>query len=181
MGSHSRIGQRKAQVLSWSSVSSPLGPCVIAATERGICWSGAPGSAFEEGFVRVQRWLTVERIVQTKEHPLLRIALDELEHYFAGQPLQFTCPLDFCGTPFQIAVWQEVQRIPYGETRSYGEIARAIGRPAASRAVGAANRANPFAVIVPCHRIIARNLPPEHIARLSPTKAWLLTLERALT
>ena len=86
---------------------------------------------------------------------LARQTLAELAEYLAGRRRQFTIPLDLEGTPFQLQVWNALLRIPFGETRSYGEIARAIGRPKAARAVGMANHSNPIAIIVPCHRVIA--------------------------
>ena len=84
----------------------------------------------------------------------LRAARDQLERYFAGELTDFDLPLEPAGTDFQLRVWQELQRIPYGESVSYGELAARIGRPGAARAVGLANGRNPIAVIVPCHRVI---------------------------
>jgi methylated-DNA-[protein]-cysteine S-methyltransferase len=82
-------------------------------------------------------------------------AREQLARYFAGEPIDFEVPLALSGTPFQLDVWRALQEIPYGETASYGEVARRIGRPLSeSRAVGAANGSNPIAVIVPCHRVI---------------------------
>jgi methylated-DNA-[protein]-cysteine S-methyltransferase len=81
-------------------------------------------------------------------------AVEQLEAYFAGELHEFDLRLEFVGTPFQRRVWEALRTIPYGETRSYGQIAQQIGAPAASRAVGLANGHNPIAVIVPCHRVI---------------------------
>jgi methylated-DNA-[protein]-cysteine S-methyltransferase len=81
-------------------------------------------------------------------------AAEELDAYFAGELCQFSVPLDLRGTAFQRRVWQRLLEIPYGETRSYGYIARALGRPTAGRAVGRANGTNPISIIVPCHRVI---------------------------
>jgi O-6-methylguanine DNA methyltransferase len=104
-------------------------------------------------------------------------ALDQLQRYFAGEPVQFSCPLDLRGTPFQVSVWKELFRIPYGQTRTYAEIASAIGAPRAVRAVGAANGANPVAVIVPCHRVIGSNGTLTGYGGGLGMKEWLLTLE----
>jgi methylated-DNA-[protein]-cysteine S-methyltransferase len=82
-------------------------------------------------------------------------AARELEEYFAGARRKFDVPFDVQGTPFQMKVWRALQTIPYGETRSYGDIARQVGSPRAARAVGMANHDNPIAIIVPCHRVIA--------------------------
>ena len=108
----------------------------------------------------------------------LKQAMDELRRYFAGERVQFACPLDLHGTAFQIAVWEEMYRIPYGETRTYGELADIIGRHGAARAVGAASGANPVAVIVPCHRIVGSNGSLIGYGGGLPTKEWLLALER---
>src|SRR5258708_21492328 len=96
-------------------------------------------------------------MVEGKKVGPMEKAVDELTRYLAGERVQFNCPLDLHGTAFQVAVWQELLRIPYGETRSYLDITQAIGRPAAIRAGGSANGSNPIAISVPCHRIIASN------------------------
>lgn len=169
--------RQKAQILYWSSVPSPLGACIIMATEAGVCWTGTPGTAIDEGLFRTKRWLQIERVVEGEVVAPLQQAADEMRRYLAGERVQFSCELDLHGTPFQISVWQELSRIPYGETRSYGEIAHAIGRPSASRAVGAANGANPVAIVVPCHRVIGSDGLLTGYGGGLPTKAWLLSLE----
>ncbi|MGI8988045.1 MAG: methylated-DNA--[protein]-cysteine S-methyltransferase [Bryobacteraceae bacterium] len=87
-------------------------------------------------------------------HPALLAAVRQLRSYFEGDLQVFDLPLDARGTPFQTRVWRELQRIPYGETRSYADIANAIESPKAMRAVGAANGKNPIPIVVPCHRVI---------------------------
>jgi O-6-methylguanine DNA methyltransferase len=121
--------------------------------------------------------MQVEQLIEGEKIAPLQQAKDELQRYFAGERVQFSCPLDLHGTAFQIMVWKELTRIPYGETRSYGEIALSIGRPAAVRAVGAANGSNPVAIIVPCHRVIGSNGHLTGYGGGLPTKAWLLSLE----
>ena len=91
---------------------------------------------------------------QDERHPLLREAARQLGAYFAGRLFRFDLPLEMIGTHFQKRVWRALLEIPYGETRSYGDIATRIGDPKAMRAVGAANGRNPIAIIVPCHRVI---------------------------
>ncbi|WP_314926896.1 methylated-DNA--[protein]-cysteine S-methyltransferase [Aeromonas piscicola] len=103
--------------------------------------------------------------------------LAEFDAYFAGRLQRFTLPLAARGTAFQQAVWQALCDIPYGETSSYGEIARAIGKPNASRAVGAANGRNPLSIIVPCHRVIGQNGSLTGYAGGLPIKQQLLALE----
>ncbi|MFG2115162.1 methylated-DNA--[protein]-cysteine S-methyltransferase [Streptomyces sp. NPDC048718] len=81
-------------------------------------------------------------------------AVRQLDAYFAGELTEFDLPLHLVGTPFQLRVWEQLRLIPYGETRTYGELAEALGNPAASRAVGLANGKNPVGIVVPCHRVI---------------------------
>jgi methylated-DNA-[protein]-cysteine S-methyltransferase len=88
-------------------------------------------------------------------HPIIREAARQLVEYFARTRRVFDLPLDLGGSPFQLEVWNALVRIPYGETRSYGQLAVQLGHPGAARAVGAANGANPVAIVVPCHRVIA--------------------------
>ncbi len=83
-----------------------------------------------------------------------REAIEQLQEYFDGKRTHFDLPLDVQGTPFQMAVWNELLKIPYGSTCSYIDIARSLGKPGAARAVGMANHENPIAVVIPCHRVV---------------------------
>ena len=96
-------------------------------------------------------------LMMERETPVLRETKRQLEAYFAGTLRQFDLPLQPEGTPFQLRVWEQLRQIPYGQVISYGELARRVDRPGASRAVGGANRRNPIPIIVPCHRVIAAN------------------------
>ncbi len=169
--------ETKIDTLYWSCAASPYGACVVLATNKGICWTGTPGTSADEGFAWARRHLQAEHIVKGEKIAPLMQAMDELRRYLAGEHVQFTCPLDLYGTAFQVAVWEELFRIPYGQTRTYAEIAKAIGRPMAVRAVGAANGANPVAIIVPCHRVIGSNGTLTGYGGGLPTKQWLLSLE----
>lgn len=113
------------------------------------------------------------------DHPVLVETARQLAAYFAGTRHSFDLPLAPGGTPFQREVWAALDAIPYGETRSYADIARAIGRPAAVRAVGAANGRNPISIITPCHRVIGSNGALTGFAGGIEGKAWLLALEQA--
>lgn len=110
--------------------------------------------------------------------PLLRQAAAEMAEYFAGKRRAFTFPLAPEGTPFQRAVWDALRTIPYGETRSYKQIAAQIGRPTACRAVGMANNRNPIAIVVPCHRVVGSGGTLVGYAGGLEAKAYLLGLER---
>ena len=111
-------------------------------------------------------------------HPLLVETGKQLAAYFAGLLREFDLPLEMQGTDFQMRVWSRLRQIPYGETRSYGDLARALGTPAAVRAVGAANGANPIAIVVPCHRVIGSNGTLTGYGGGIPLKKRLLELER---
>ena len=113
--------------------------------------------------------------------PLLARVLAEFQAYFAGKRDPFDFPIAFRGTPFQVAVWRELLKIPYGETRSYGYVARAIGKPGASRAVGMACHANPIAIAVPCHRVVGADGNLTGYGGGLDRKQALLALERGVT
>jgi len=168
----------EAYTLYQGSVSSPSGDWLLLGTDRGVCWVGTPGSVMEAGIAWAKRWATVESITVGDEIPPLRQAIEEMQRYLAGELTQFTCLLDLHGTPFQREVWSALLHIPYGETRTYQEIARAIGHPQAVRAVGAANGANPIALIIPCHRLIGSSGSLTGYGGGLPLKAWLLTHEK---
>ena len=98
-----------------------------------------------------------EKCESAEETPCSKLVKNQLKEYFKGKRLQFDVPMSVHGTPFQERVWAELQRIPFGETRSYQQIAEAVGSPKAVRAVGNANNRNPICIIIPCHRVIGKN------------------------
>jgi len=112
-----------------------------------------------------------------KESPLIKRAAKQLDEYFCGRRKLFDLPLSFHGTDFQVKVWSELQNIPYGETRSYGEIAAMAGNSKASRAVGIANNRNPVVIVVPCHRVIGADGNLTGFAGGLEVKKKLLELE----
>jgi methylated-DNA-[protein]-cysteine S-methyltransferase len=122
---------------------SPFGEIRITATEKGIGELHIEGKKSSAPSSRSHR-----------PHPAIRQTGKALSDYFSGKQKTFSLPLDLRGTPFQKAVWRELLRIPYGQTRTYGEIARRIGKPRAARAVGMACHRNPVGIIIPCHRVI---------------------------
>lgn len=117
-------------------------------------------------------------LLQEAEEPLLQEAEEQLNEYFAGVRREFDLPLAPQGTPFQQAVWAELQKIPYGETRTYGQLAAALGKPRASRAVGGACHCNPVAILIPCHRVVGANGSLTGYAGGLDIKEYLLELEK---
>lgn len=126
---------------------SPVGPIRLVASEKGLC-----------GLYLNSEQHDVQMAQPSIEEPAYFSAiLSQLGAYFAGNLRQFEIPLDLRGTSFQLRAWQALTEIPYGQTCSYGEQARAIGQAAAVRAIGLANGKNPISIIVPCHRVIGKN------------------------
>ena len=155
------------ETLYYSRIDSPVGPLLLVVSERGLV-----ALEFDRGKVK-EGWL--ESAKETA--PYAR----ELKEYFAGRRRSFDLTLDIRGTEFQKRCWQELLKIPYGETRSYAEIARAMGNPTAVRAVGLANGQNPIAIIVPCHRVIGSDGSLTGYGGGLETKRKLLELEGALS
>jgi O-6-methylguanine DNA methyltransferase len=133
----------------YSRISSPVGPLVISVSERGMVALEFDWGQFPPKKSPALGACWIESAEKTE--PYAR----ELKEYFAGRRREFTMPLDLRGTEFQQRCWRELLKIPYGQTRSYSQIARAVGSPRAFRAVGMANHQNPVAIVVPCHRVIA--------------------------
>ena len=144
-------------------------PVYVGVGERGITAIAIGDPPAGEGWRRDDR------------HPLVSEAARQLREYFGGQRRSFDLPLELAGTEFQRRVWAELLKIPYGETRSYSEVARAIGKPRAVRAVGSANHANPIAIVVPCHRVIAADGGLAGYGGGLDRKRLLLELEGATT
>jgi len=156
--------------LSTKTIASPVGELTLVASDKGlvaILWENDSPD-------RVRLGATQE----DPTHPVLATAETQLREYFAGTRTRFELPLDFRGTDFQKSVWAELLAIPFGETRSYGEIALKLGRPKASRAVGAANGRNPISIVAPCHRVIGSTGKLTGFAGGLAAKEYLLGLEQ---
>ena len=164
--------------------TSTIGPLFLAASVRGLVAlefdARLPGQQTIRPNPRDLRAET--KGVRFEESArAMRPYIRELEEYFAGQRRAFTFAIDLRGTDFQRACWQALLAIPYGETRSYGDIARSVGRPQSFRAVGMANNRNPVAIVVPCHRVIASDGTLCGYGGGLDVKRKLLELEGALT
>ncbi len=157
--------------LDFVEIDSPVGPLRLASDDRALRFLSFMGGRdpVEVG----SDW-------RKRRAPILRAAASQLREYFDGRRTEFDLPLDPHGTDFQRAVWDALCEIPFGETRSYGEQARMIGRPNASRAVGAANGRNPIAIIIPCHRVIGASGELTGFGGGLDTKRRLLDLERGV-
>lgn len=170
--------------IAWCRFDLPFGCVTLAASARGLCWcSREPRGArgFESEPAELVAWrerhAPGERLVQRPA--ALASARAQLEQYARGKRRAFELELDQRGTPFQRRVWSELERIPYGETITYGELARRAGHPGAARAVGSANGANALWIVVPCHRVVASNGLGGYGGGLD-VKSALLELEGAL-
>ncbi|MFC4504228.1 MULTISPECIES: methylated-DNA--[protein]-cysteine S-methyltransferase [Streptomyces] len=148
---------------------SPYGPLTLVADDGVLCGLYMTG----------QRHRPPQESFGPRDDTLFDEAQDQLKAYFAGELQTFTLRLELHGTPFQQSVWHQLQKIPYGETRSYGDLADALGKPNASRAVGLANGKNPIGIIVPCHRVIGANGNLTGYGGGLPRKHQLLTFENA--
>jgi methylated-DNA-[protein]-cysteine S-methyltransferase len=132
--------------LSYKLIPSPIGKLKLVASDEGlvaILWENER-----------PRRVRLADLVENPAHPMLLRSEKELNEYFSHKRKAFTVPLDMRGTYFQKQVWEALLGIPFGETRTYGQLANQLGNPKATRAVGAANGRNPIAIIVPCHRVI---------------------------
>jgi methylated-DNA-[protein]-cysteine S-methyltransferase len=157
--------------LCFSTLASPVGELKLVANDDAlvaILWQ-------DDDPARVRLGPLVER----SDHPVLKQAEAQLTAYFSGNLRRFNVPLDFRGTDFQKSVWAALLAIPFGETRSYGQIARQIGRPKAVRAVGAANGRNPISIMAPCHRVVGSDGSLTGFAGGLDAKRYLLAMERA--
>ena len=166
------------ETIHWSEFDSAIGTMRIASSERGVVYLELPmenGRGFR-GWM--ERHAKKAQLVEAFKPNRAYIA--QIAEYLAGKRRDFDIPLDVRATEFQAAVYDEVTRIGYGELRSYGDVAKAVGRPKAVRAVGAANGANPIAIIIPCHRVIASSGQLQGYGGGLELKARLLAMEQSL-
>jgi methylated-DNA-[protein]-cysteine S-methyltransferase len=155
--------------LAYKTIDSPVGRLKLVASDKGlvaILWENDKPNRVRLG-----------AMIADQRHPILLVTERQLEQYFAGERKTFSVPLDMRGTSFQKNVWEALLAIPFGETRSYGQLAKQLGNARAMRAVGAANGRNPVSIIVPCHRVIGSSGKLIGFAGGLETKARLLSLE----
>jgi AraC family transcriptional regulator of adaptative response/methylated-DNA-[protein]-cysteine methyltransferase len=146
---------RSIECVTVTWLEGPVGPLIAGATDRGVCLlEFSDRRMLETQFESIRRRLGP---LLPGAHPLLGRLRSELAEYFEGKRREFTVPLVYPGTPFQVRVWEALRRIPYGETISYEKLARSVGSPGAQRAVGHANGRNPIAIVIPCHRVVNKD------------------------
>ena len=162
--------RRKKMTYLYKTMKSPVGVLKLVAGDHGlaaILWENDDPNRVRLG-----------PLAEDKNHPALLETEHQLNEYFAGKRKKFSLKFDFVGTEFQKEVWKALAAIPFGETRSYGQVARQVGRPKAVRAVGAANSKNPISIFVPCHRVIGSNGKLTGFAGGLETKTFLLRIEQ---
>jgi O-6-methylguanine DNA methyltransferase len=172
------------EYLDYVVFNSPVGPLFLAASEKGLVALEFDTRLPGQQTIRPNpRHLREEKKAFAFEDSPRRMRpyVAELKEYFLAKRREFTSPLDLRGTEFQLACWRALLAIPYGETRSYADIARVVGKPNAFRAVGMANNRNPIAIVVPCHRVIASDGTLCGYGGGLEVKRKLLELEGALT
>lgn len=175
----SEIGRERASI----TIASPIGPVELIAAPEALVEVRLPGSSVPAETSPSRPDMQEPGVpAETSSAPpgsVLDRAVRELRAYFRGELREFTVPVALSGTPFQERVWRGLLSIPYGERRSYGWLAEEIGRPTASRAVGAANGCNPVPLVVPCHRVIGADGSLVGYGGGLETKRWLLSHEAA--
>jgi len=159
--------EMKTNAMTYTSMESPIGPLLLAGDERGLSLVY---------FVNGRRPKSPPRNWVEDKKPFKEV-VRQLQAYFEGKLKDFDLPLVLEGTEFQLLVWRNLRKIPYGETVSYGQLARRIGSPDAARAVGLANGSNPIPIIIPCHRVIGSNGDLIGFGGGLPIKKKLLSLE----
>jgi len=159
------------ETLYYSRMDSPAGRLLIGVSETALVVL-----EFDRG---LPKKIVGQAVRWEESETRTRQVCEQLDEYFAGRRRSFDLPLDLRGTSFQKQCWKQLLQIPYGETRSYADIARAVGSPKSFRAVGQANHYNPIAIIVPCHRVLAAGCYLGGYGGGLPVKAYLLRLEGA--
>lgn len=160
------------KILYYTKMETPIGALGLISSQKGLL-RVIFSPLFEKTALR--KSFPNSKLIASQTHHKKAIA--QLHEYFQGKRKEFSLGLDLRGTPFQIQVWHALQKVPYGKTRTYGEIARKIKKPNAFRAVGNACRANPIPIIIPCHRIVGKNGELTGFAAGLEIKRQLLALE----
>nr|WP_090890519.1 methylated-DNA--[protein]-cysteine S-methyltransferase [Evansella caseinilytica] len=170
----------KRSYIHYAEMNSPIGTLTIGKSGKGICF--IEFGSLADTRANIEAWLK-RRLMNVdfqKNEQELKPALQQLQQYFQGERAAFDLPLDLIGTKFQTLVWNKIREIPYGQTKSYKNIAMEIGAPKAVRAIGGANNQNPIPIIIPCHRVIGSNGSMVGYGGGLDKKEYLLRLEGAI-
>lgn len=164
------------QFVSYSKLNYENWSIYIASTEKGLCYVGSPNESFD----KLTNWITLRlpNHVLIQDDEKLKPYVEELIEYLSGSRQTFSISVDLHGTPFQQLVWSVLDKIPYGKTYSYTDIANHIEKPDAVRAIGAAIGANPILITIPCHRVVGKNGALTGYRGGLPMKEFLLDLEQ---
>jgi O-6-methylguanine DNA methyltransferase len=161
-----------------TSFDSRIGRIYVASTERGVCKISVPRESRKDFFEWLKEHCDVNNVLDNRARN--KEVIDQLTRYFNGKLAKFTCSIDLVGTPFQVRIWKELSKIPYGTTITYKHLAKRVGAPKAFQAVGRANGANPLPIIVPCHRVLGTDGALVGYSCGIKTKEFLLRLEGAI-
>lgn len=161
-----------------TSFDSKIGLIYVASTDKGVCKVSVPRQTKKDFITWLRENFDDSEVIDNKSRN--REVIDQLTRYFNGKLAKFTVAIDLHGTPFQVRVWKELQRISYGSTISYKQLAKRLGTSRGFQAVGRANAANPVPIIIPCHRVIGTDGSLVGYASGIKTKEFLLKLEGAL-
>ena len=151
-----------------TSFDSRIGRIYVASTESGLCKISVPKESRKDFFTWLKEHFDLDAVTDNRARN--KDVIDQLSRYFNGKLAKFNVPLDLMGTPFQIRVWKELSRIPYGATITYKNLAKRVIAPKAFQAVGRANGANPVPIIVPCHRVLGSNGASSENAGIATSK-----------
>ncbi|HET7628899.1 MAG TPA: methylated-DNA--[protein]-cysteine S-methyltransferase [Bacillales bacterium] len=167
--------------IAYGEMESPIGPLTIVCTAKGVC--KLEFGSFDETQGNVQGWTRKHLLRQemSRDDDTVAPVVRQLNEYFHGSRIHFDLPLQLCGTPFQKKVWEALREIPFGETRTYKQIAQSMNAAKAVRAVGNANNKNPLPILVPCHRVIGSNGSLVGYGGGLEKKQFLLDIEKAHT
>jgi methylated-DNA-[protein]-cysteine S-methyltransferase len=166
------MGKAGRQKVYFSKFNHEAWNFYIAATNKGLCFVGSQSGPKEE----IEQWLKKQlpNAELKEDKNKLSVYFNQFKEYFSGKRQSFYLPLDLYGTKFQKSVWTELQKIPFGETSTYSDIAEKINKPSAFRAVGSAIGANPVMIVIPCHRVIGKS------GRLTGFRGGLLMKQKLL-
>lgn len=164
------------QTVFWTSFTCEPGHILAAATAQGLCYVGSPGGRLEDLNDWIEKHVPNHHLI--RDEVSMHDYVGQFDEYFRGRRTSFTFPLALYGTPFQMSVWATLQKIPFGQSRSYTDVALDMQKPKSVRAIAAAIGANPLLIAVPCHRVIGKSGALTGYRGGLDMKARLLTLER---